>query len=128
MFSNKMNKSDNHMHKERRSIERVQYYKPVQLSFGIQVSVTGKIRDISEKSAFIDMKSSLYVEKDDEFDFKIFLSRDDADLTVEGKAKISRVATEGIAIYFTYLSKDSQEKLLDLIDELRPTQRRPDYY
>jgi len=116
------------MHKERRSIERVQYYKPVQLSFGIQVSVTGKIRDISEKSAFIDMKSSLYVEKDDEFDFKIFLSRDDADLTVEGKAKISRVATEGIAIYFTYLSKDSQEKLLDLIDELRPTQRRPDYY
>ncbi|MBU0468435.1 MAG: PilZ domain-containing protein [Candidatus Omnitrophica bacterium] len=116
------------MQNDRRRTERVQYYKPVQLNFGIQVSVTGKIRDISEKSAFIDMKSSLYVEKDDEFDFKIFLSREDSELTVEGKAKISRVATEGVAIYFTHLSKKSHEKLLELIDELRPTQRRPDFY
>lgn len=115
------------MHNERRRTERVQYYKPVQISFGSQVSVTGKIRDISDKSAFIDMRSSLYVEKDDEFDFKIFLSREDAELTIEGKAKISRVATEGIAIYFTHLSKKSTTKLMDLVDELRPTQRRPDF-
>ena len=85
-----------------RSSKRFCLSLPVQISFGSQITLQGQIKDLSLKSAFIIIKSSVHMAMNEELTFVIEDLPHDPEGRVEGSARISRVAVgEGIAIYFT---------------------------
>ena len=89
---------------------------PVEICIGSQVTIAGRLKDISLKSAFIQMKSSAYMQVNDELNFLIKCSCDDSEDSVGGVARISRILTgEGIAIYFTRIDDASMSRLQALI-------------
>ena len=89
---------------------------PVEITVGSQVIIRGQLKDLSFKSAFIRMKSSVYMELNDELNFQIKCTPDNAEQTVSGEARISRIAAgEGIVIYFTKLIGDSSSRLQQLV-------------
>ena len=89
---------------------------PVEICIGSQVTIAGQLKDISLKSAFIQMKSSVYMQINDELNFLIKWSAGDNENSVGGVARISRIlAGEGIAIYFTQIDDASMSRLQELI-------------
>ena len=101
---------------EQRQESRVGLEFPVQISVGSQFTLHGTLKDISPKSAFITMKSSVYLQNNDEVGFLIRLSPDSDTDTIEGMARISRIAVgEGMAIYFTKMDDGSTGRLRGLL-------------
>jgi hypothetical protein len=95
---------------------RIELELPVQLSVGSQLTLQGKLKDISLKSAFITMKSSVYLQVNDEIGFMIHLTPGSDDKVIEGMARVSRIAVgEGMAIYFTTMSDPSMGRLRGLL-------------
>ncbi len=104
----------------KRQNQRSQANFPIQLMVGTQITLQGQLRDLSSKSAFIQLKESIYMQPNDEIDFIIWCSIDNMDECVQGRARISRIsAGEGIAIYFTKMDDDSVNRLKTLVDEYR---------
>lgn len=101
---------------EQRQESRVGVELPVQISVGSQFTLHGTLKDLSPKSAFITMKSSVYLQNNDEVGFSIRLAPDDDTKVIEGLARISRIAVgEGMAIYFTKMDDASTGRLRDLV-------------
>lgn len=99
-----------------RQESRVEIELPVQVSVGSQLTIQGVLKDISLKSAFITMKSSVYLQLNDEVGFLIQLEPGKDDKVIEGMARVSRIAVgEGMAIYFTELRDKSVERLKTLL-------------
>ena len=105
------------MYKNQRQSDRVEVSLPIQISIGSQLTIQGKIKDLSDKSAFIIMKSSVYMELNEEIKFEIRRSSEDEKACVEGLARISRLAPGvGIAIYFTEMNEASSKQLDGLVN------------
>jgi len=105
------------MQENRRQHNRIASNWPVEISIGSQVVIQGRLKDLSVKSAFVRMKSSVYMKINDELGFTIKCSPEDngSEGTVSGEARISRIAPgEGIAIYFTKLMEGSS-RLQELV-------------
>ena len=104
------------MQDNRRQDNRIATNLPVDLEVDSQITIHGQLRDISEKSAFIVIKESVFIQLNDEFGFRIKKDVNDAEASVTGKARVSRIEKgEGIAIYFTKLIGDSQAQLKQLL-------------
>lgn len=101
---------------EQRQESRVGLEVPVQINVGSQLTLQGTLKDLSAKSAFITMKSSVYLQNNDEVGFLIRLSPDSDTNTIEGMARVSRIAVgEGMAIYFTKMDDGSTGRLRGLL-------------
>ncbi len=100
----------------RREDTRVAVNLPVEICIGSQVTIQGQLKDISSKSAFILIKSSVFMQLNDEFNFLIKCSAQESEDTVGGVARISRIAAgEGIAIYFTKMERSASARLKQLV-------------
>lgn len=108
------------LHKERydqRQAQRVLLSLPVEISFGSQITLQGQLKDISLKSAFIKVKSSIYMQPNDELSFAIKKTPESPEGYVHGMACIARVEPgEGIAIYFTKMDESSTTHLKELLN------------
>ena len=103
-----------------RTTQRYNFSLPVNLSFGTQITLQGQIRNLSLKSAFINVKSSVHMALNDELTFHIGNSADNPEDHIQGSARISRLAVgEGIAIYFTAMDETSSSRLQELISSIR---------
>ena len=99
----------------RRQNDRVSSNLTVEIAIGSQVVIQGQLRDLSSKGAFIRMKSSVFLQQNDELNFQIKCSSVEEDI-INGEARISRIVVgEGIAIYFTKLSEQSTLRLQQLL-------------
>ena len=95
-------------YKNQRQNQRVPISLSAKISFGSQVTLTGRIRDLSLKSAFIIVKAGVPMQLNDEIAFVIEHPSDNSQKGVEGLARISRVAAgEGIAVYFIRMDEAS---------------------
>ncbi len=100
---------------EQRHEKRVNHEIPVQISIGTQLTLQGKLKDITSKSAFIIIKASVYLKLNDEIGFAI-LCPGKAGNVIEGQARISRIAGgEGFAFYFTKMSPSSEAHLKTIL-------------
>lgn len=99
-------------YKNQRQNQRVPVSLTIKMSFGSQVTLTGRIKDLSLKSAFILVKSSVHMDLNDEISFVIEHPSDNSQQGVQGLARISRVSGgEGIAIYFIRMDEASTNLL-----------------
>ncbi len=84
----------------------------VMISVGSQVTVQGQLKDISLSSAFIKIKSNIFLKTGDEIRFAIQSSPDDVHPLMQGSARVSRfVPGEGFAIYFSKMDDASAKYL-----------------
>ena len=103
---------------EQRKEKRVNSDIPVQINIGSQLTLQGKLKDISAKSAFITIKASVYLKLNDEIGFAIPCPGK-AGHVIEGMARISRIAGgEGFAFYFTSMSASSEARLKSIIEKI----------
>lgn len=87
---------------------------PIQISIDSQITLKGELKDLSLKSAFIRVKTSVYIQTHDEVDFTIQLSPTDL---IKGSAHISRISPgEGFAIYFTTMDDASTTLLKKIVE------------
>ncbi|NTV30337.1 MAG: PilZ domain-containing protein [Candidatus Omnitrophica bacterium] len=101
---------------EQRQDQRVDVALPAMISVGSQLSLQGTLRDLSLKSAFITMKSSVYLQMNDEVGFAFQCTPGDDSDILQGKARISRISVgEGLAIYFTEMDDASIDRLRTLL-------------
>ncbi len=101
---------------DRRREGRVALNLPARISVGSQLSLQGKLKDLSFKSAFIAMKNSVYLDMNDEVGFSIQRFPGDGSRLIQGLARVSRVvAGEGLAIYFTRVDEASSSLLRELL-------------
>lgn len=85
---------------------------PAMISIGSQLILQGRVKDLSPKSAFITLKSSVYWKMNDEVGFSIHRFAEGDQNPIQGWARISRIAPgEGLAIYFTKMDDASAERL-----------------
>ncbi|MBF0478973.1 MAG: PilZ domain-containing protein [Candidatus Omnitrophica bacterium] len=100
----------------RRSYNRVHFLRPILIIIDPQVSINGRLRDISPKSAFVEMKYNVYLKNDDELKFRIQIDPENPDSVISGDARISRIAPgEGLAIYFHNLPDEETKKIEQLV-------------
>ena len=89
---------------------------PIHLSVGSQLTFQGYLKDISLISAFVRVQNRVYLEPHEELKFSIKRHSGQEDQSIEGRARISRIADgEGIAIYFTQMDQASTERLRQLV-------------
>ena len=104
------------MYQNQRESNRVAVNMPIQLSFGTQIILQGQLKDLSLKSAFVLVKSSICMSANDELNFALEISKEHPKGAVHGTAIISRVNVgEGIAIYFTKMDESSTARLQEMI-------------
>jgi c-di-GMP-binding flagellar brake protein YcgR len=100
---------------EQRKESRVDLQLPAKISIGTQLTLEGKLKDLSLKSAFIAMRGNVFLQINDEIGFSFQVDPHDDTKLVEGMARISRIAGgEGVAIYFTEISDRSTARLQGL--------------
>jgi hypothetical protein len=97
-----------------RQSQRVPVSLPIKLMFGSQITLQGSIKDLSQNSAFVNVRSSaIHMASNDELNFSI---EPKPDVSIVGSARISRVSVgDGIAIYFTKMDKSSITHLQSLL-------------
>lgn len=99
--------------------QRVPVNLTVKISFGSQVTLTGRVKDLSLKSAFIVIKGGVHMQLNDEIAFVIESPEGSTLQGVNGLARISRVsAGEGIAVYFVRMDEDSTSHLKKMVEGL----------
>lgn len=106
------------MYPNRRGMQRVNaYQRPIEISIGTQIVMNGRLKDISEKSAFVDLNNKLFIQAGDELSFKIpFKDNNRESLEISGVAVVSRISPgEGIAIYFKEFTEGSEDCLKQLL-------------
>ena len=96
----------------RRQEKRVASNLPIELKLDAQVTVTGTLKDLSPRSAFVKIRESAYVKLHDEIQFFIRRAGNDVTNGITGRARITRIAEgEGIGIYFIAVDKKSVPQL-----------------
>ncbi len=104
------------MSNNRRNTNRIQANLPIEIYVDSQITVQGTVKDISTQSAFIAMKSSIFMQVNDELKFSMKLSLNGNEERIGGVAKISRISPgEGIAIYFTRMEPAAMALLKRLV-------------
>jgi len=102
--------------KEQRKDLRVNSDLPARISIGSQLTVQGRLKDLSLTSAFITIKSSIFLKTGDVVGFAIQASSNNADDLIEGLASVFRiVAGEGLAVYFTKMDESSSDRLKKIL-------------
>lgn len=102
-------------HEQRRD-PRVSSELPVTISIGTQLSLQGHLKDISQKSAFIRIRNSVFLEMNDEVGFAIHCSSAEEDV-IAGNGFVTRIMPgEGMAICFVDLDGDSDKRLKKLLE------------
>lgn len=105
--------------KDQRQESRTDSHLPARISIGSQLTLQGRLKDLSLKSAFILIKESVFLEAGDEIIFSFQCSTDNADDFIQGTARVSRlVKGEGFAIYFTKIDENSMGRLKKLVHDL----------
>ena len=100
----------------RRKERRVNSSLPVELKIDEQVTVTGMLKNISPRSAFVQLRESVYMQMHDELQFFIKRAGNDASRTIRGRGRVTRIAAgEGIGIYFLDLEKSSVPQLEEIL-------------
>jgi PilZ domain len=103
---------------DQRAQPRVSIELPATISVGTQLTVKGLLKDISLNSAFIKIKSNLYLNINDEIGFIIQCSTENANEVIQGLARISRMDPgAGYAVYFTKIDEDSLKKIKKLFQK-----------
>jgi hypothetical protein len=102
---------------ELRRDERFAFDLPAEIRIGTQLVLKGRLRDLSSKSAFIKIRESVYLKLNDELGFSIQCEPDNEKAVIEGVARISRIADDGLAIYFTRMEDPSVRRLRGIIKE-----------
>ena len=102
------------MANNQRQANRVPVSLPIKLMFGSQITLLGQIKDLSQNSAFVNIRSSaIHMASNDELNFAI---EPHPEVCIQGSARISRVNVgDGIAIYFTKMDAASAGHLQTLI-------------
>jgi len=96
----------------RRHEKRIPSNLAIELKLDAQVTVTGTLKDLSPRSAFVKIRESAYVKLHDELQFFIKRAGQDVAKGIAGRARITRIAQgEGIGIYFTDIEKNSLPQL-----------------
>lgn len=104
------------MQDNRRRYNRSSSNLPIAIKIDSQITVKGELKDISEKSAFVKLKESIYVQVNDEILFTIS-SNTQQNWIVTGQARISRIDKgEGFVIYFTVMDPESTARLNELFN------------
>src|SRR3989338_10799004 len=97
--------------RNQRETQRASLSFPIQISLGTQITLRGELKDLSLKSAFVKIKTNIYLQQNDEISFAIQCAPANTDESVQGVARISRIAVgEGIAIYFTQMDPGSSSR------------------
>ena len=103
-------------YRDQRQELRITSELPATVSIGSQVTLQGQLKDLSLKSAFIRLKTSIFLQPQDEIVVAIQRSSSSVDDVIQGLARISRiVAGEGLAIYFTKMDDTSLVRLKELL-------------
>jgi hypothetical protein len=106
------------MFNNQRNTQRINVFLPIQLSFGTQIVLQGQMKDLSAKSTFVIIKSSIHMECNDDLTFLIENLPNNIEGSIQGSARISRVVPgEGIAIYFTKMDEKSAANLQRLMGQ-----------
>lgn len=109
--------ANSNFYNNQRQNHRVPVNLIAKISFGSQVTLMGRIRDLSLKSAFILIKGAVHMQLNDEIAFTIEPGEATQQPAVSGMARISRIsAGEGIAIYFVKLDENSTNQLRKLVE------------
>ncbi len=104
---------------EQRQESRTSSQLAAQISIGTQITLKGRLKDLSLKSAFIVIKESVFIEANDELTFMFGETLENVDECIQGTARVSRlVKGEGFAIYFTKMDEDSIGRLKKIVREL----------
>jgi hypothetical protein len=91
---------------------------PATITVGSQISIKGQLKDLSLSSAFIRIKSSVYLNVNDEIGIAIECSTNDTSVLIQGTARISRmVPGEGFAIYFTKVDEASSKCIKKILQK-----------
>ncbi len=103
------------MQDNRRQHNRIAVNFPIDLKIDSQITLEGKLKDISPKSAFIEIRSSVPMHVNDQFDFHVRCAQEPDKKDLSGTICISRIALgEGIAVYFTKIDEKSSSRLKEL--------------
>ncbi len=103
--------------RNQRETQRAALSFPIQISLGTQITLQGQLKDLSLKSAFVKIKTNIYLQNNDEISFAIQCASTNPEESVQGLARISRIAAgEGIAIYFTQMDPGSSNRLKGLLN------------
>ena len=93
---------------DQRSQPRALVELPATISVGSQITVKGYLKDLALNSAFVRIKSNIYLQSNDEIGIVIECVVNDTSMKIEGKARISRIVPgEGLAVYFTEIDEES---------------------
>ena len=107
-----------------REEQRISSELPARISIGSQLTLQGQLKDLSLKSAFIRIKSSIFLTVNDEVGFAIQASSNNAEDLVQGLARVSRIVPgEGIAIYFTKMDDAAATRLKEIFQGGPPPSR-----
>ncbi|MBF0531552.1 MAG: PilZ domain-containing protein [Candidatus Omnitrophica bacterium] len=91
---------------------------PAQIRIGEQLTLNGRLKDISLKSAFIRIRENVFLKLSDEIGFAFPSAPGNEHNLIQGMARISRiVAGEGFAFYFTKMEDESMSRLKKLLDK-----------
>ena len=103
---------------DQRSQPRISLEVPATISVGTQLTVKGQLKDLSLNSAFIRIKTNIYLNVNDEIGITIQCSSTDAGVQIQGSARISRIIPgEGFAVYFTKMDDDSLKCIKKLLQK-----------
>ncbi len=104
------------MDSNRRKNNRIRSNLPIEIQIDKQITISGELKDLSPKSAFIKVNNSVYMQVNDEFNFTINTAFNDITDQVRGKARISRIKKgEGIAVFFTQMDENSSNSLKQML-------------
>ena len=101
---------------DQRGQQRTSLEMPATISVGSQVTIKGQLKDLSLNSAFIRIKSSVYLNVNDEIGITIECASNDVSVEIQGMARISRIVPgEGFAVYFTKIDDNSLKCIKKLL-------------
>jgi len=104
---------------DQRSQPRASVELPATITVGTQITVKGQLKDLSLNSAFVRIKSSIYLQVNDEIGITIEFSTNDTSTLIQGTARISRILPgEGFAVYFTKIDDESLKSIKKLLQKV----------
>lgn len=105
---------------ERRRDQRVSLEMAVQISVGSQITVSGALKDLSLGSAFIKLKSNIFLNVGDEVTMTLETPDIENTSGINILARISRsIPAEGFAVYFLSMDENSLSGLKKILKNIQ---------